>query len=63
MATRLQEDAYNAIAHSLPYLVKQLKIANELKAIELKHKFDPSVKAPYEWVKTVDAILQKGDAQ
>ena len=35
---RCQENAYIALSNSLPELVKQLKIANRLKALELKAK-------------------------
>lgn len=35
---QIQVNALTALAHQLPELVKQLKIANELKAWELKYK-------------------------
>lgn len=45
---RCQENAYISLAYRLPEIVKQLEIANKLKALELKFQIDKSVKAPYE---------------
>lgn len=53
-----QLNALLAVSHQLPAIAKQLKIANELKALELKREVDPSVKAPYEWAATIDRILK-----
>lgn len=54
---RCQEDAYLAIARSLPSIAKQLKIANKLKALELKAKSLDSPFKTYITPEMVDDIL------
>ena len=51
-------NALNSVARQLPEIAKQLKIANELKALELKRAVDLSVKAPYEWNAAIDKIMK-----
>ena len=46
-----------AIANQLSAIAKQLKIANQLKAFELKRAADPSLKASYEWIAEIDRII------
>lgn len=55
---RCQENAYISLAYRLPEIVKQLEIANKLKALELKFQIDKSVKAPYEWTAEIDKIMK-----
>lgn len=55
---RCQENAYISLAYRLPEIVKQLEIANKLKALELKFQIDKSVKAPYEWTTEIDKIMK-----
>lgn len=54
-----QLNALIALSHCLPVIAEQLRIMNELKAIELKRGMDPSVKAPYEWCKAVDKAMKR----
>jgi hypothetical protein len=58
---RCQEDTYLAIAHSLPSIVKQLKIANRLKALELKAKSLDGPFKSYITPEMVDDILEDRD--
>lgn len=55
--TQFEQNAYSSLIYNLPDIAKQLEIANKLKAIELKYKFDKSVKAPYEWAQAVDNVM------
>lgn len=55
--TQFEQNACSSLIYNLPDIVKQLKIANKLKAIELKHNIDKSVKEPYEWTKAIDTAL------
>lgn len=54
----VQLDALITVAHQLPEIAKQLRIANELKALDLARAADPTVKAPYEWIAAIDRILK-----
>ena len=56
--TQAQLNACMSITYQLPAIAKQLRIANQLKALELKRAADPSVKAPYEWTAEIDRILK-----
>lgn len=53
-----QLNALIAVAHQLPEIAKQLKIANELKALELKRTAGSSVKALYELTAEIDNIMK-----
>ncbi len=55
---RCQENAYISLAYRLPEIVKQLEIANKLKALELKLKFHGYVEPAPAWVSEVDKILK-----
>lgn len=57
---QVQPDALITVAHQLPEIAKQLKIANELKAWELKHKYLGSLPALYDGSDEIYKIL-KGD--
>lgn len=55
---RCQENACFSLIYQLPEIAKQLKIANKLKALELKLKFHGYVEPVPEWVSEVDKILK-----
>ena len=54
-----QLDALIAVAHQLPEIAKQLKIANELKAWELKIAYR-ELTPPWNHAEEIDSIM-KGD--
>ena len=56
---QVQLDALITVAHQLPEIVKQLKIANELKAWELKIAYR-EMTPPWRHDEQIDAIM-KGD--
>ncbi len=53
-----QLNALIAVAHQLPEIAKQLKIANELKALEIRLKFHGSIEPIPEWVGKMEKILK-----
>ena len=55
---RCEENAYISLAYRLPEIVKQLEIANKLKAIELKLKFNGFVRPTPAWAEEVDKLLK-----
>lgn len=52
-----QLNAFIAVAHQLPEIAKQLKIANELKAWELKIAYR-EMTPPWNHAKEIDAIMK-----
>ena len=52
-----QVDFYQMLTRTSREIANQLAIANKLKALELKHQIDKSVKAPYEWTAEIDRII------
>lgn len=55
---QIQIDALMTLVHQLPELVEQLKIANKLKAWELKEKHCSSVQALYDGSEEIDKIMK-----
>ena len=53
-----QLNALIAVAHQLPAIAKQLKIANELKALEIRLKFHGDIEPIPEWVGEMKKILK-----
>lgn len=53
-----QLNAYLSLAYRLPEIVKQLEIANKLKALELKLKFNGFVRPTPTWAEEVDKLLK-----
>lgn len=53
-----QLNALIAVSHQLPAIAKQLKIANELKALEIRLKFHGSIEPVPEWVGEMEKILK-----
>ena len=53
-----QVDALMTIVYQLPELVKQLKIANQLKAWELKKEYCSSLPALYDGSNEIDKIMK-----
>ena len=51
-------NALIAVAHQLPEIAKQLKIANELKALEIRLKFHGGIEPVPEWVGEIEKILK-----
>ena len=54
----IQIDAFMAFVHQLPELVEQLKIANKLKAWELKKEYCSSLPALYDGSDEIDKIMK-----
>ncbi len=54
---KTQSDLYLSLIHNSTEIAKQLKIANKLKALELKFQIDKSVKDSYEWTAAIDQII------
>lgn len=55
---RTQVDALSTIVHHLSELVEQLKIANQLKAWELKKEYCSSLPALYDGSDAIDKIMK-----
>ena len=53
---QVQLNALIAVAHQLPEIAKQLKIANELKAWELKLKYR-ELTPPWNHAEEIDSIM------
>ena len=53
-----QLNALIAVSHQLPEIAKQLRIANELKALEIRLKFHGNVEPIPEWVGKMEKILK-----
>ena len=50
--------AFGAFVHQLPEIAKQLKIANKLKAWELKKEYCSSMPALYNGSEEIDKIMK-----
>ena len=55
---QVQLDALITLVRQLPEIAKQLKIANELKALEISLKFHGSIEPVPEWVGEMEKILK-----
>lgn len=55
---QVQMNALIAVSHQLPEIAKQLKIANELKALEIRLKFHGNIEPIPEWVGEMEKILK-----
>ena len=53
-----QLNALIAVSHQLPAIAKQLKIANELKALEIRLKFHGDIQPIPEWMGEMEKILK-----
>lgn len=55
-----KENALIAVSHQLPEIAKQLKIANELKALEIRLKFYGNIliEPIPEWIGKMEKILK-----
>lgn len=53
-----QTNALIAVSHQLPEIAKQLRIANKLKALEIRLTFHGNVEPIPEWVGEIEKILK-----